>query len=221
MFAQAIPHKWFDINEPAPTSAVADVPSLMQDLGYSIDNASAPGTYVGLFARKRLTGCSICFRPAFVGSELVLRVFIFVAYNPTGVLSAEDPLELACWPLQWVEGCTMLGFDVDVCEPFLSSDYPLLSSVNHALMPGESASRIANITMMSPKACVGFRDGETVQLMTGLEPIPLLAIGYELPWTSDMPLHLGPTMSAVLLISDLMVMNSFLQKEIGGVLAFE
>lgn len=219
MFVSMVPEKWVDLNEAAPTRAVADVPAAMQAAGYSVQEADAPGTYLAVFARTHLTATAIALRPAFVGQNLVLRVYTGITYNPTGVAQSDDPLALACAPLRWVEGCAMLGFEADTCDLQLKAEFPLMSGVNNALMPGADGIRIANVMPMSPQACVGMRNGQFVQLMTGLEPIPLLSIGYELPWDS-LPLNLSPTVSAILLLSDLMVVNTFLQGEIGGVLAF-
>lgn len=219
MFAAAIPEKWVDLNEAAPTRAVADVPGRMADLGYSIEEAGIPGTYIALFGRHNLVAAAVSLRPAYVGSRLVLRIFTGLAYSPVGVMGADDPLEVACLPLSWVEGCAMSGFDPANCELNLTAEFPLMMGANHALMPGDGGSRIANMMPMNPNACFGMREGEFVQVMTGIEPIPLLSIGYELDWNS-LALHLPPTLAAVLLLSDLMVVNETLRNEIGGVLAF-
>jgi len=220
MFGRLIPDKWVDLNEPAPTRAIVDVPGVMQQIGYSVEEAAAPGTYMAMFSRTHLDACVVALRPAYVGNDLVLRVFTGILYNPVGVLNSSDPLSLSCAPLSWVEGCAMLGFDAETCDLQLNAEFPLMSTINHALMPGDGASRIANIMEMNPDACMGMRSGEFVQVMTGIEPIPLLSIGYELPWGDSLPLHLGPTVHAVLLLTDLMVVNSHLRSELGGVLAF-
>lgn len=221
MFTRLIDEKWVDLNDAAPTPAIADVPGLVGSVGYSVMEAAAPGTYMAMFTRTHLTAAVVSLRPAYVGRQLVLRVFTGISYAPTGVLTAQEPLSLACAPLQWVEGCGMLGFDAEHCDIMLNAEFPLMTGVNHALMPGDGAWRIANVMDMNPQACMGMRHGEIFQLMTGIEPIPLLSIGYELPWTESIGLHIGPTLHAVLLLTDLMVVNTHLREAIGGVLAFE
>lgn len=207
--------KWVDLNEPAPARVLADVPARLAEIGYSCEEAGFPGTYVALFRGTNVSVAGVSFRAVRSGSHTALRVYTGLVYAPSRTVT--EDLAAACGPLLWVEGCALLGFDASATEPQLTSPVPLMLMSNPALLPGEGTWRIANVTDMAPAACVGVRDGEFVQLVNSLGPVPLLSIGYEFPWTDAMTVTLMAAVGAVGLLAELLVLNHGLLDELGGI----